>query len=186
MPPEEKHLKLTLILGGARSGKSRLAQEMALKTGGDVLFVATAEAGDAEMKRRIEMHRKNRPPGWRTLETATGLGQTIPPQLGAAKTVIIDCITLLVSNIFGNYPRADEAALEQAVAGEIEGLLTCIERADASFIIVSNELGLGLVPPDPASRLYRDLLGQANQKLAARADAVLLLVAGIPLAIKGK
>ncbi len=176
--------KITLILGGARSGKSRLAQEIAIKAGGDVLFVATAEAGDAEMKRRIEMHRRNRPAGWRTLEAATGLSGQITPQIGTARTVIIDCITLLVSNIFGRHPGADEKTLERAVTGEIEGLLTCIEGADARFIIVSNELGLGLVPPDPASRLYRDLLGQANQRLAARADTVWLLVAGIPVAIK--
>jgi len=173
-----------LILGGARSGKSRLAQEMALEAGGDVLFVATAEAGDEEMKRRIEMHRKNRPPGWRTLEATGGLGQRITPQIGAAGTVIIDCITLLVSNIFGGHPDADEDTLEKAVAAEIEALLDCADRADAHLIIVTNEVGLGLVPPDPASRLYRDLLGQANQTLAARADAVYLLVAGIPVTIK--
>jgi adenosylcobinamide kinase/adenosylcobinamide-phosphate guanylyltransferase len=177
-------LKITLILGGARSGKSRLAQEMASKAGGGVLFVATAEPGDEEMKRRIEMHRQNRPPGWRTLEATTGLGEKITPQLGAAKTVIIDCITLLVSNILGQHPGADEAALHKAVSAEIDGLLDVIKQADARFIIVSNEVGLGLVPPDPASRHYRDLLGQANQRLAARADAVYLLIAGIPVAIK--
>jgi len=173
-----------LILGGARSGKSRLAQEMALEAGGDVLFVATAEAGDEEMKRRIEMHRKNRPPGWRTLEATGGLGQRIPPQIGGARTAIIDCITLLVSNILGKHPDADDATLSKAVSAEIDGLLDLINRADAHFIIVSNEVGLGLVPPDPASRLYRDLLGQANQTLAARADEVYLLVAGIPVTIK--
>ena len=91
-------MKITLITGGARSGKSRLAQEMAARAGGPVLFVATAEAGDAEMKRRIEVHRKNRPSGWTTLEVTTDIGRAITANAGRAQTVIIDCITLLVNN----------------------------------------------------------------------------------------
>jgi adenosylcobinamide kinase/adenosylcobinamide-phosphate guanylyltransferase len=178
-------VKITLISGGARSGKSRMAQEMALKASGKVLFVATAEAGDDEMKERIEVHKKSRPSYWTTLEITTGIGRGISENIGDVKTVIIDCITLLVNNIFEQDEVGLNAArLEKAVMTEIEELLECINRSDARFIIVTNEVGLGLVPPDKASRLYRDYLGRANQMLAARADKVYLMVAGIPLKAK--
>jgi adenosylcobinamide kinase/adenosylcobinamide-phosphate guanylyltransferase len=178
-------LKITLISGGARSGKSRLAQEMASETGDKVLFVATAEAGDDEMRERIEAHKRSRPSHWITLEIATGIGRRISENIGDIKTVIIDCITLLLNNIFErDEGELNAARLEKAVITEIEELLECINRSDARFIIVTNELGLGLVPPDKASRLYRDYLGRANQMLAARADEVYFMVAGIPLAVK--
>ncbi len=180
-------MKSILILGGARSGKSRLAVELAQKQGGDVLFVATAEARDAEMQRRIEAHRQVRPAGWKTLEATTHIGKEITQNIGRAGTVIIDCITLLVNNIFEKYDeKADASRLEKAVEAEIKELLTCIDRSKALFIIVSNEVGLGIVPADSVSRLYRDLLGRANQMLAAPADEVYFLVAGIPVAIKNR
>ena len=178
-------MKSTLITGGARSGKSRLAQELALKTGGPVLFVATAEAGDEEMKRRIENHRKNRPADWTTLEVTTRLGPQITRNIGKARTVIIDCITLLINNIFQeNEGVTDESLLEKAVASEINALFKCIDNSEARFIIVTNEVGLGIVPADRVSRLYRDLLGKANQMLAEHADEVILMAAGIPITIK--
>jgi len=177
-------LETTLITGGARSGKSRLAQEIARKAGGAVLFVATAEAGDEEMKRRIEAHRRNRPAGWKTLEVTTDIGRAITAHTGRAQTVIIDCITLLVSNVFQRYERADAATLEKAVETEINALVKCIDRSSARFIIVTNEVGLGIVPADEVSRLYRDLLGKANRMLAERADEVILMVAGIPMTVK--
>jgi adenosylcobinamide kinase/adenosylcobinamide-phosphate guanylyltransferase len=178
-------LKSILILGGARSGKSRLAVELAQKRSGDVLFVATAEARDGEMRRRIEAHRQVRPSSWKTLEVATNLGPQIIRCGGGAKTIIIDCITLLLNNVFEQFKeKADASPLEKAVDIEIKGLLDCIERSGALFILVSNEVGLGIIPADSVSRLYRDLLGRANQALAARADEVYLLVAGIPVAIK--
>jgi len=178
-------VKSTLITGGARSGKSRLAQEMALKSGGPVIFVATAEAGDEEMKERIERHRRNRPADWRTLEVTTHLGRHITQNIGKARTVIIDCITLLVSNVFQeNQSITDAALLEKAVVAEIEGLIKCIKRSDARFIIVTNEVGLGIVPADRVSRLYRDFLGMANRLLAENADEVIFMAAGIPVNIK--
>jgi adenosylcobinamide kinase/adenosylcobinamide-phosphate guanylyltransferase len=178
-------LKSILILGGARSGKSRLAVEMAQKRGGEVLFVATAEARDAEMEQRIAAHRRVRPAGWKTLEAQTRIGKLITKNIGHARTVIIDCITLLVNNVFEPYDeKADAKRLEKAVEAEIKELLDCIEKSQALFIIVSNEVGLGIIPADRVSRLYRDLLGRANQMLAARADEVYLLVAGLPVAIK--
>jgi adenosylcobinamide kinase/adenosylcobinamide-phosphate guanylyltransferase len=178
-------LKNTLITGGARSGKSRLAQEMALKTGGPVLFVATAEAGDEDMKERIEKHRQNRPIDWTTLEVTTRLGAHINKKIGKARTVIIDCITLLVSNIFQeNQETTNAALLEKAVVTEIEELIKCIKSSDARFIIVTNEVGLGIVPGDRVSRLYRDFLGTANRMLAETADEVIFMAAGIPVTIK--
>jgi adenosylcobinamide kinase/adenosylcobinamide-phosphate guanylyltransferase len=178
-------LKGTLITGGARSGKSRFAQEMALKSGKAVLFVATAEAGDEEMKQRIEAHRKVRPSTWQTLEATTHIGSRIMEHIGKAHTVIIDCITLLVNNVFQQHDEEIDAAdMEKEVMAEIEELVKCIDQVDASFIIVTNEVGLGLVPADKTSRLYRDLLGKANQMLAQRADEIYLMVAGIPVKVK--
>jgi adenosylcobinamide kinase/adenosylcobinamide-phosphate guanylyltransferase len=178
-------LKSILITGGARSGKSRLAQELAVKAGGQVLFVATAEAGDEEMKRRIEAHRKSRPTGWETLEITTHIGSQITKNTGKAKTVIIDCITLLINNVFQQYEEnADPALLEKAVAAEIQELLDCIQHTKADFIIVTNEVGLGIIPGDKVSRLYRDLLGTANRMLAENVDEVCLMIAGIPVYVK--
>ncbi len=187
-----KGLGLTniLIIGGARSGKSRYAQELALKSGKPVLFVATAVAGDEEMRQRIEEHRRSRPAGWSTLEVTTQVGNQIAKKIGGAQVVIVDCITLLVSNILGQYD-IDQAGehinahlIEKRVVSEINGLLKCVEQLDASFIIVTNEVGEGLVPANKMGRLYRDLLGRANQLLAERVDEVYLMVAGLPIKIK--
>lgn len=178
-------MKSVLILGGARSGKSRLAVEMAQKRGGNALFVATAEALDDEMKQRIAAHRRSRPAGWKTLEATSHIGSRITRDTGKAQTVIIDCVTLLVNNIFGQCgEKADESRLEKAVEAEIKELFSCIDKSEALFIIVSNEVGLGIIPGDQVSRLYRDILGRANQMLAAYADEVYLLVAGLSVAIK--
>jgi len=174
-----------LITGGARSGKSCLAQELAVKSGRPVLFVATAEAGDDEMKRRIEIHREHRPADWKTLEVTTHVGNHIKKNIGEYKTVIIDDITLLVSNIFMQYDEKTEPSIvEKAVAAEIKELMDCIGDIDAEFIIVTNEVGLGIIPADRITRLYRDTLGRANQMLAEYVDEVYLMVAGIPVTVK--
>ena len=179
-------MSCTLILGGARSGKSTLAQDMANERGGNVLFVATAEAGDEEMAARIAAHKQKRPAHWTTLEVTTGLGPKITAALGDSNTVVIDCVTLLVSNLFEARGWPDDADLmDRVVREEIDGIIACVDGAAVDFIIVSNEIGLGIVPADPLSRLYRDVLGRANQLLAARADTVLLLVAGISVTVKG-
>jgi adenosylcobinamide kinase/adenosylcobinamide-phosphate guanylyltransferase len=178
-------LKSILITGGARSGKSTYAQELARQSGAPVLFVATAEAGDEDMAQRIRVHQKSRPAAWTTLEVTSGLGQKITGNMGRAGVVIIDCITMLVNNIFQRYDEASDAEqIEKEVLAEIEGLIKCMESSEARFIIVTNEVGLGIVPADRISRIYRDTLGKANQRLAGYADAVYLLVAGIPVAVK--
>ncbi|MGD1118702.1 MAG: bifunctional adenosylcobinamide kinase/adenosylcobinamide-phosphate guanylyltransferase [Dehalococcoidales bacterium] len=174
-----------LLTGGARSGKSRRAQELGKQSGGGVLFVATAEAGDDEMARRIKTHRASRPKDWKTLEVTRHVGKSIRQNLGGAKTVIIDDITLLVNNVFEQFgadPDAD--TVEKAVAAEIKELCDCIAATDADFIIVTNEVGLGIIPGDRVSRLYRDLLGKANQMLAERVDEVYFMISGIPLTVK--
>ena len=181
--------KFILLIGGARSGKSRFAQELASDSDEPVLFVATAEAGDDEMRRRIEKHKRERSVNWNTLEVTTHIGGHIEGKIGEARTVIVDCITLLISNLFNEYShRADEqidsSLIEKEVASEIDELIVCINRVDAAFIIVTNEVGLGLVPADKLSRLYRDFLGKANQTLAEHADEVYLMVAGLPVPIK--
>ena len=176
-----------LIIGGARSGKSRFAQELALKLGEPVLFVATAVAGDEEMRQRIEEHRKQRPATWSTLEVTTHISSQIKQKIGSAQVVIVDCITLLINNIFNSHPtgeQIDAAPIEKKVTNEIGELVECINRIDASFIIVTNEVGLGLVPTNRVGRLYRDLLGKANQTLAQHADEIYLMVAGLPVQIK--
>ena len=178
-----------LITGGARSGKSRFAQELAQRLGQPVLFVATAEAGDDEMRQRIEEHRRVRPTAWRTLETPTRVGQHIVQEIGSAKVVIIDCVTLLVSNILNQFldptsAHIDDSLAEKAVTHEINELIDCLNRVAASFIIVTNEVGMGLVPDNKLGRTYRDLLGKANQRLAERADEVYLMVSGLPVRVK--
>jgi adenosylcobinamide kinase/adenosylcobinamide-phosphate guanylyltransferase len=178
-------LKSTLILGGARSGKSRLSVEMAKKRGGDVLFVATAEPKDEELIQRVAAHRKNRPADWKVLEAPLHTGSRITQDIGSIRTVIIDCITLLVSNVFEQHPGVtDVEIMEKAVVDEIDELTECIRKSKAYFIIVSNEVGLGIIPGDQTTRLYRDLLGRANHLLAERADEVLLLVAGMQVTLK--
>ena len=178
-----------LIIGGARSGKSHYAQELALELSQPGLFVATAEAGDEEMRQRIEEHRKARPSTWSTLEVTTHVGSQIRQRVGKTPTVIVDCITLLVNNIFRQHSDPtgeliDALLIEKEVMAEIGELVDCINQVNAGFIIVSNEVGLGLVPANRMSRLYRDLLGKANQILAQQVDEVYLMVAGLPLRMK--
>lgn len=180
-----------LILGGARSGKSRFAQNLAESRGGKVLFVATAEALDVDMRARIEKHRRERPNSWRTLEASTDIAPRISSHMHDASTVIIDCLTLLVSNLLLGQERGFcaqpqiESAAEEWILKEVQALIELIESAPASFLIVSNEVGLGLVPENKLGRIYRDLLGRANQLLAEHADEVYFMVSGIPMKVKG-
>jgi adenosylcobinamide kinase/adenosylcobinamide-phosphate guanylyltransferase len=175
---------ITLLLGGARSGKSYYAQQLAAELGGKVLFVATGEALDEEMKARIAEHRKDRPQNWKTLEIPTGVGKGIERQIGDAEVVLIDCLTLLISNLLGDEPDYPEA--EKRVTSEISELIAVMDKLDASFVIVSNEVGMGLVPETKLGRVYRDLLGKANQLLASHATEVYLMVACLPVQVKGQ
>jgi adenosylcobinamide kinase/adenosylcobinamide-phosphate guanylyltransferase len=177
--------RLILILGGARSGKSRLAEKLAGEMGPRVLYLATAEAGDAEMAERIGRHRERRPPGWRTAEAPVRVGEALQREAGDADVVLLDCLTLLASNLLaplGEEPDEREAAA--LLGAELDDLLAAYEAGTAGLIVVSNEVGWGLVPPYPLGRVYRDLLGWAHQRLAGCADRVYLVVAGIPLDLR--
>jgi len=174
--------KSIFLLGGARSGKSHFAQELATKLGKKALFIATGEPLDEEMQARIEEHRKARPKSWRTLEIPTSIGKEIRKQIGDAEVVIIDCLTLLISNLLTDEPDYPEA--EKRVINEINELIACMDRLDIRFIIVSNEVGMGLVPETKLGRIYRDLLGKANQLVAQHTGEAYLMVAGIPIKVK--
>lgn len=177
--------KLTLVLGGARSGKSDYAQRMIEASGQAALFVATATAGDEEMAARIAAHQASRSEIWQTLEAPLHVGQAIE-QAGTMPWVLLDCMTLLASNVLFSLPEpVDERAYQQAMSEEVQELLKAYQGHAGQWVIVSNEVGLGLVPPSAISRYYRDALGRANQELAAAADEVVLMVAGIPMMVKG-
>ena len=177
-------MSMTFILGGARSGKSRFAQELAAKLGRRVLFVATGEALDEEMRARIETHKRSRSPTWKTLEAPTDVAKALRNKIGDAEVVIVDCMTLLVSNLMGT-EDIDAETLEKKVAAELKELIAFMRTREAHFIIVSNEVGLGVVPPYRAGRVYRDALGMANQMLARNSDEVYFMVAGIPIPLEG-
>ncbi len=177
--------RITLILGGARSGKSSYAQSLADATGKSVTFVATAQALDEEMSARIQKHRRERPADWQTLETPLGVARYAREI--ESDVVILDCVTLLVNNLMMQFVKddlVDEAPFLQAVQKEIAELTANIHEQEGHWMIISNEVGLGLVPPYQMGRVYRDGLGWANQRLAREADKVIFMVAGIPTVIK--
>lgn len=174
--------ELVLILGGARSGKSALAQRLATASGGRVLFIATAEAGDDEMRRRIAHHRASRPADWTTLEVPRDLARAVAAS-NDYDVAIVDCLGVWVSNLLADADPSSADA-EAAILEAASQLLAAYEAAAASLILVSQEVGMGLVPPYPLGRAFRDVLGRVNQRLAARADRVYLTVSGLALEMK--
>jgi len=174
---------MTLILGGARSGKSDYAERLARELNKPTLFIATAAASDDEMRVRIAHHRAARSVEWQTLEVP----MNIAAALGDVKfeVALLDCVTLLVSNILLSLPAdATFETVMQKVDDEIDSFLSAQEKIGGEWLIVSNEVGLGLVPPYPLGRMYRDALGRANQTLARAAQKVIFMVAGIPMVVK--
>jgi adenosylcobinamide kinase / adenosylcobinamide-phosphate guanylyltransferase len=169
---------LVVLLGGARSGKSRLALQLAARSGNPVTFVATAEARDGEMAERIARHRAERPAAWTTIEEPVALGKVLNAAAAEA-CVVVDCLSLWLSNLLerGN----DPAACERAATGAADAAAA----RSATTLIVSNEVGLGVVPATPLGRTYRDLLGRVNQTWVAAADAAALVVAGRALRLDG-
>ena len=166
--------KLTLVLGGARSGKSRYAESLIAAMPPPWTYVATAEAGDAEMTERINAHRARRGTQWKTIEAPRELAKA----LAACENVpvLVDCLTMWLSNLM--LAQAD-------IDGEIARLEKALTAAGAPLVLVANEVGYGIVPDHPLGRRFRDLQGILNQRVAARADRVVLVVAGLPLAVKG-
>ena len=166
--------KLTLVLGGARSGKSRYAESLIVAQPPPWAYVATAETADEEMAERIRAHRARRGTGWHTIEAPRGLTAALADC--ANMPVLVDCLTLWLSNLM---------LAEADIETEIERLETSLAVVDAPVVLVANEVGSGIVPDYPLGRRFRDWQGILNQRLAARAERVVLMVAGLPLAVKG-
>jgi adenosylcobinamide kinase/adenosylcobinamide-phosphate guanylyltransferase len=162
------------VLGGARSGKSRYAESLVTALPPPWLYVATAEAGDSEMVARIAAHQARRGPRWTTIETPRNVAETLGTH--ADTPTLVDCLTLWLSNVM---------LADADVDAEIEQLDEALARAAAPIVLVANEVGFGIVPDSALGRRFRDLQGLLNQRIAARADRVVLVVAGLPLTLKG-
>ena len=176
-------MRLIVVTGGVRSGKSRWAQDEALAHGGEeVTVIATAEAVDDEMRGRIEAHRRNRPAGWRTVEAPERAGEAI--LAAGTDTVVLDCVTVLTGMAIGRAGAKSEARALEAMAAEIDGILDAREGRAGVLIVVTNEVGWSVHPPTAVGRWYQDGLGMANQRLAAAADRVVLMVSGLETRLK--
>jgi len=170
----------TLILGGVRSGKSRLAEKLAIESGLRVTFIATATAGDREMSQRIQAHQDRRPADWHTVEEPVLLGRAVAQWRDSeAGCLVIDCITLWLTNLLG----VEDAAVLQR---ERRSLLDALVLSTGDVIIVSNETNMGVIPMGELSRRYCDIAGTLHQELAHICDRVILTVAGLPHALKGR
>jgi adenosylcobinamide kinase/adenosylcobinamide-phosphate guanylyltransferase len=173
-----------------RSGKSAFAEQLAMQSGRPVLFVATAQALDDEMGARIAAHQAARPAGWRTVEAPLDVGTAVAGAAGDEQVAILDCITLLVMNCLVELAGARDldvvstAALQKRVDQELAGVLEVVRERRLALIVVSNEVGMGVIPVVPSARHYGDVLGRANQRLAGVAAAVYLMVAGIPVDVR--
>jgi adenosylcobinamide kinase/adenosylcobinamide-phosphate guanylyltransferase len=176
----EKNGEIILILGGARSGKSRHAQEIGEPFKGRKLFVATAQALDEEMSKRIENHRKQRGARWETREEPVELVRVISEAQMKYDVILIDCLTLWISNLLMAHGE-DRSGIENA----IQSLIDSLKNAKTTTILVSNEVGLGIVPDNQVARSFRDLAGMLNQRVAQVADRVIFMVAGLPINVKG-
>jgi adenosylcobinamide kinase/adenosylcobinamide-phosphate guanylyltransferase len=166
---------MTLVVGGARSGKSTLAERIVRAGGGRPIYIATAEAWDDEMRDRIARHRTDRGEGWHTLEAPRDLSGALG-SVGAGDAVLIDCATLWLSNVM---------LADADVPAAVSGLLAALHACAARVVVVSNEVGQGIVPENALARRFRDEQGRLNQRLAAQSDCVLSVIAGLPLLLKG-
>jgi len=171
--------RLVLVTGGVRSGKSRFAEELAASWGGEVVYVATARVTDEEMAARVARHKARRPERWITVEEPLALVEAIAEWGKRGRVLLVDCLAVYVGNLL-----VEEGLGEEEVVARLREVALRAQESPADVIVVSNEVGLGVVPPYPVGRLYRDLLGLANQEVANRADAVYLVVCGLPVEIK--
>ncbi|MBB1088560.1 bifunctional adenosylcobinamide kinase/adenosylcobinamide-phosphate guanylyltransferase [Lysobacter sp. SG-8] len=169
----------SLILGGARSGKSALAERLAQASGRAVTYVATGQAGDGEMAERIAHHRARRPPGWDCVEEPLALAATLRAHAAADRCLLVDCLTLWLGNLLGD---ADTGRFER----EREALLALLPGLPGQVLFVSNEVGLGIVPMGALTRRFVDEAGRLHQALAQHCDRVVFVAAGLPLVLKGR
>lgn len=172
---------IELVLGGARSGKSRYAEQQAIESAKQVIYIATAEAGDAEMTMRIKRHRDDRPQHWQTVEEPIKLAQVIQQYSDTNVCLLVDCLTLWLTNIlFNRQGEVQQAVFEQ----ETVALFEVLADFSGRLILVSNEVGLGIVPMDKMSRRFVDETGFLHQKIAVLSDKVVMLTAGLPQVLK--
>lgn len=175
--------QIYFILGGARSGKSTFAEKLARRRAGDdVLFIATAEALDDEMRARIAKHRAERPPAWQTLEAPRDITGSVQQWQTLPRLILLDCLTLWVTNEL----LADESDVQARLFCQLDLLTEWVRLQSIDLILVSNEVGMGIVPDNELSRTYRDLLGRLNARAAAHADQVFMMVAGLPIEVKSQ
>jgi adenosylcobinamide kinase/adenosylcobinamide-phosphate guanylyltransferase len=172
--------RLIFITGGCRSGKSRFALDYANQHYSKKLYLATSEILDEEMVRRVEEHKKSRGKEWLTVEEPIGVVEKIEQYQKQVEVILLDCITLWLSNLLLKWND------EEKVRMEIERFTRALKEVWASLILVSNEVGMGIVPVDPLGRRFRDLSGMANQRIAEVADTVILMVSGMPIFLKGQ
>lgn len=171
--------RVIFISGGARSGKSSYAQRLAEDCPGELLYVATAGIHDAEMEARVNRHRADRGPRWSTLEEPLDLAGRLPPTAAGKGAVLLDCVTLWLTNLLFHHGERNEPVLD-----EVGRFIAMLPRIDAPLFVVSNEVGFGIVPENPLARQFRDLAGIANQRLARAADEAYLVVSGLPVRLK--
>lgn len=184
--------KSILITGGARSGKSSYAEKLAREHNGKVLYIATSIPFDEEMKNRVKRHRESRPSEWDTYEGFRGLGQVIAEKGRQYDAILLDCVTVMVTNLLLEYPGIDYdnagyedfIEAEQAIQAEVDEMLKGISGTAATVIMVTNELGSGIVPENLLGRVFRDIAGRVNQHIAGHCDEVYLTVCGLPLKLK--
>lgn len=179
----------TLILGGARSGKSAYAERLAIDSGKEVVYIATATAGDGEMAARIAHHRTTRPPEWTTVEEPLALGNQLLRWASPERLILVDCLTLWLSNLFftggADYPDVGDFALPAQFDEQQDMLTSALGRLSGDVMLVSNEVGLGLTPMGALSRRFMDEQGRLNQAMAALCDRAVFVAAGLPLVLKG-
>ncbi len=178
-----------LILGGARSGKSLLAEQRAAESGLSVVYLATAQAGDGEMQRRIAHHRARRPATWACIEETQHLAARLLELATPQTCILVDCLTLWLSNLLFAGAAARQAEAGEAIAcphlcNEVNALIALLPRLPGRIVLVSNEVGWGIVPMHPVSRLFADEQGRLNQRVATACDQVTLVAAGLPLRLK--
>jgi adenosylcobinamide kinase/adenosylcobinamide-phosphate guanylyltransferase len=176
---ETRQGSVTLVLGGVRSGKSRYAQQLAEQSR-HVVFVATARVSDEEMRKKIERHREDRPKEWLTIEEPLDLPKVLAEHELDNDVVVVDCLTVYTANLL-----EAEGEDRDAVERRVKTLCDALQLVNCQVIVVSNEVGSGVHPVSSLGRTYRDLLGEINQRVASIADDVVLMVAGLPLALKG-